>query len=132
MLVHLRVFIAFFGTRAAGDHATFQLCPNNGGARFRLPGQQASCDLANIGAVLIDANATDERLHFLLSKTGIGADRTGVGAVKAGGRTGYDIRYSHIPQRWFLRVRYDHFLNQHGFLLFNDGSGTSLRLSEKS
>jgi hypothetical protein len=132
MLVHLRVFIAFFGTRPAGDHATFQLCPNNGGARFRLPGQQASGDLADIGAVLIDADATDERLHLFLSKTGIGADRTGVGAIKAGGRTGYDIRNSHVPQSWLSWVRYDHFLNQHRFLLFNDGSGTSLRLSEKS
>ncbi len=73
MGMYLRMPVAFGGAGAAGRDASLDLGLNDGAVRFGLPGEDLAGDLADVGAILIEADAADQLLHLIFSQAGIGA-----------------------------------------------------------
>ena len=74
-------------TLVAAQLASLGACLKERSAQRRieraLAGQKVPSRGANIGAVQIEANATDQWLNLLLAKAGVGAGGAGLGAVEA-------------------------------------------------
>jgi hypothetical protein len=74
---------ALIATGAAGRRAGFDRCADDPEIGRRLAGENAAGSLADVGAVEVETNATDQLLHVVLAETGVGAACAGSGTVQA-------------------------------------------------
>ncbi len=83
MLVVGGVPRALIATGAAGRRAGLDRCADDAQIGRSLAGEDAAGGLADVGAVEVETNATDQLLHVVLAETGVGAARAGSGTVQA-------------------------------------------------
>lgn len=105
-----RMTLALLGAQAACNAARFE----NGNQRALVAacpaGRNASCGVADIGAVEIEPDALTQHLDFLFSEARVSAGGTGLRAVVAFFDTPHQRVIGVTPD---IRVRRDHLLNVH-------------------
>src|SRR5829696_5084585 len=78
------VLLALLAAQAASPRASLQDSLSQFHIEGRLPGEDLSGRVADVGAVEVEPYAADQHLQVLLTQTGVGAGGAGLGAVEAG------------------------------------------------
>src|SRR5699024_3267921 len=84
MLVHAGVLLTLLGTGPARRLARLEQCTVEGDVLACLTGQYSAGGLADVGAVLVQANALGQIRHHVLGQAGVRAGGTGLSALEAG------------------------------------------------
>jgi hypothetical protein len=118
----LGVSLALVGAEAARLQARLNDRSRKPGLELDLPGKHIPRGRAHVGAIQVQANASDERLEVLLSEACVGTRRAALRAVVTGLDTtaenaGIDGRLSWVSLDHLLRVSHGFsFLAAHGRL----------------
>ena len=84
VLVHFSVLLAFLGAGTARCLTRLEQSTVQGNVGARLTGQDPTGDLADVGAVLVQANALGQLRHHVFGQAGVRAGGAGLGALEAG------------------------------------------------
>ncbi len=103
----LAVLLALITANAAGFGAGLECRAGHLSLKGRLTGEDASRDLAYVGAVEVEPDTACERLGVILPKAGVGAGGAALGTVEAGLYTLYQCGGVH---RSAARTRLKHLL----------------------
>jgi hypothetical protein len=80
VLVHAGVLATFIATDPARQCARLHLLAQKVRLGAVEAGEHTPCGDADVGAIVVQADTTNQHLHHLLAKTGIGANVAGLGA----------------------------------------------------
>lgn len=80
----LTVLLALVAAKLAGLGARLEERPTQRRLEGGLAGQRVSSRGADIGAIEVETNTADQRLHLLFAEAGVGAGSAGLRTVKAG------------------------------------------------
>src|SRR5699024_10350330 len=84
VLVHARMLLALLGAGLARRLTGLEQCTVEGIVLARLTGQDSAGRLADVGAILVQADALGQLRHLVLGQAGVRAGGTGLGALEAG------------------------------------------------